>query len=76
MSFLLLHSVGLLSYDCCVTVFHFVSRYMTLSGFKDSVLQLVQFVDHLAAVGLQLESCHSLLLNFILDFYETVTQAH
>uniref|UniRef100_A0A8C4EG85 Centromere protein I n=1 Tax=Dicentrarchus labrax TaxID=13489 RepID=A0A8C4EG85_DICLA len=45
---------------------------MTLSGFKDSVMELVNFVGRLASVGLQLEGCHSLLLSFILDFYETV----
>lgn len=45
---------------------------MTLSGFKDSVMELIQFVGHLATVGLQLEGSHSLLLSFILDFYETV----
>ena len=45
---------------------------MTLSGFMDSVMELVRFVGRLATVGLQLEGCHSLLLSFILDFYETV----
>uniref|UniRef100_A0A3B5ME02 Centromere protein I n=1 Tax=Xiphophorus couchianus TaxID=32473 RepID=A0A3B5ME02_9TELE len=45
---------------------------ITLSGFKDSVMELVHFVGRLASVGLQLEGCHSLLLSFILDFYETV----
>lgn len=47
---------------------------MTLSGFKDSVMELIQFVGHLASVGLQLEGSHSLLLSFILDFYETVNK--
>lgn len=47
---------------------------MTLSGFKDSVMELVHFVGRLASVGLQLEGCHSLLLSFILDFYETVKE--
>uniref|UniRef100_A0A671W7G2 Centromere protein I n=1 Tax=Sparus aurata TaxID=8175 RepID=A0A671W7G2_SPAAU len=47
-------------------------RNMTLSGFKDSVMDLVHFVGQLASVGLQLEGCHSLLLSFTLDFYETV----
>lgn len=45
---------------------------MTLSGFKDSVMELIQFVAHLASLGLQLEGSHALLLSFILDFYETV----
>uniref|UniRef100_A0A667ZMX0 Centromere protein I n=1 Tax=Myripristis murdjan TaxID=586833 RepID=A0A667ZMX0_9TELE len=45
---------------------------MTLSGFKDSLMELVHFVGRLASVGLQIEGCHSLLLSFILDFYETV----
>lgn len=47
---------------------------MTLSGFKDSVMELIHFVGHLASVGLQLEGSHSLLLSFILDFYETVNK--
>uniref|UniRef100_A0A6Q2ZJT6 Centromere protein I n=1 Tax=Esox lucius TaxID=8010 RepID=A0A6Q2ZJT6_ESOLU len=45
---------------------------MTLSGFMDSVMELVLFVGRLATVGLQLEGCSSLLLSFVLDFYETV----
>ncbi|XP_051902467.1 centromere protein I [Hippocampus zosterae] len=66
------HSVYALEDDVDISISSHTSISMTLSDFKDSVLQLVQFVDHLATVGLQLESCHSLLLNFILDFYETV----
>lgn len=49
-------------------------RNMTLSGFKDSVMELIQFVGHLASLGLQLEGSHALLLSFILDFYETVNK--
>lgn len=49
-------------------------RNMTLSGFKDSVMELVHFVGRLATISLQLEGCHSLLFNFILDFYETVNE--
>lgn len=48
-------------------------RNMTLSGFKDSVIELIHFVGRLASVGLQLEGCNALLLSFVLDFYETVT---
>lgn len=48
---------------------------MTLSGFKDSVIELIHFVGRLASVGLQLEGCHTLLLSFVLDFYETVPEA-
>lgn len=48
-------------------------RNMTLSGFKDSVIELIHFVGRLASVGLQLEGCNALLLSFALDFYETVT---
>lgn len=47
---------------------------MTLCGFNDSVMELVHFVGRLATVALQLEGCQSLLLNFILDFYETVSE--
>lgn len=52
--------------------FALCSRNMTLSGFKDSVMELIHFVGRLASVGLQLEGCHCLLLSFVLDFYETV----
>ncbi|XP_026187065.1 centromere protein I [Mastacembelus armatus] len=45
---------------------------MTLTDFKDSLMELVHFVGRLASVGLQLEGYNSLLLSFILDFYETV----
>lgn len=51
-------------------------RNMTLSGFKDSVMELVLFVGRLASLGLQLEGCHSLLLSFVLDFYETVIKSN
>lgn len=37
-------------------------------------MELVHFVGRLASVGLQLEGCHSLLLSFILDFYQTVIE--
>lgn len=37
-------------------------------------MELIQFVGHLASVGLQLEGNHSVLLSFILDFYETVNK--
>lgn len=50
-------------------------RNMTLSGFKDSVIELIHFVGRLASVGLQLEGCNALLLSFVLDFYETVTDS-
>uniref|UniRef100_A0A8C8CVX9 Centromere protein I n=1 Tax=Oncorhynchus tshawytscha TaxID=74940 RepID=A0A8C8CVX9_ONCTS len=55
-----------------MTILQLLPRNMSLSGFMDSVVELVRFVGRLAAMGLQLEGCHSLLLSFILDFYETV----
>ncbi|KAM7417396.1 hypothetical protein PAMA_017178 [Pampus argenteus] len=66
------HSVYALEDDLDISLNSHTSINMTLSGFKDSVMELVHFVGRLAAVGLQLEGCHSLLLNFVLDFYETV----
>ncbi|XP_069550259.1 centromere protein I [Brachyistius frenatus] len=66
------HSVYALEDDLDISLNSHTSINMTLSGFKDSVLELVHFVGRLASVGLQLEGCHSLLLSFILDFYETV----
>uniref|UniRef100_A0A8C4EGD3 Centromere protein I n=1 Tax=Dicentrarchus labrax TaxID=13489 RepID=A0A8C4EGD3_DICLA len=66
------HSVYALEDDLDISLNSHTSINMTLSGFKDSVMELVNFVGRLASVGLQLEGCHSLLLSFILDFYETV----
>ncbi|KAM4621224.1 centromere protein I [Polymixia lowei] len=66
------HSVYALE-DCLdISLNSHTSINMTLSGFKDSVMELVHFVGRLASVGLQLEGSHSLLLGLILDFYETV----
>ncbi|XP_020501089.1 centromere protein I [Labrus bergylta] len=66
------HSVYALEDDLDISLNSHTSINMTLSGFKDSVMELVLFVGRIASVGLQLEGCHSLLLSFILDFYETV----
>ncbi|XP_041931054.1 centromere protein I [Alosa sapidissima] len=46
---------------------------LSLSGFLDSVLKLVQFVGRLTSAGLQLERGHTLLLHHALGFYETVS---
>eukprot|EP00063_Salmo_salar_P080391 XP_014055226.1 PREDICTED: centromere protein I-like isoform X2 [Salmo salar] len=66
------HSVYSLEDGLDISLNSHTPMNMTLSGFMDSVMELVRFVGRLATVGLQLEGCHSLLLNFILDFYETV----
>ncbi|XP_047440314.1 centromere protein I isoform X2 [Mugil cephalus] len=66
------HSVYALEDDLDISLNSHTSINMTLSGFKDSVMELVHFVGRLATVGLQLEGYHSLLLNFTLGFYETV----
>lgn len=66
------HSVYALEDDLDISLNSHTSINMTLSGFKDSVMELIHFVGRLASVGLQLEGCHSLLLSFVLDFYETV----
>lgn len=66
------HSVYALEDDLDISLNSHTSINMTLTGFKDSVMELIDFVGHLATVGLQLEDGHSLLLSFILDFYETV----
>ncbi|XP_073343202.1 centromere protein I [Pagrus major] len=66
------HSVYAMEDDLDISLKSYTSINMTLSGFKDSVMDLVHFVGQLASVGLQLEGCHSLLLSFTLDFYETV----
>ncbi|XP_074505544.1 centromere protein I [Sebastes fasciatus] len=66
------HSVYALEDDFDISINSHTSINMTLTGFKDSVMELVDFVGRLASVGLQLEGCHSLLLSFIMHFYETV----
>uniref|UniRef100_A0A8C8EMS9 Centromere protein I n=1 Tax=Oncorhynchus tshawytscha TaxID=74940 RepID=A0A8C8EMS9_ONCTS len=66
------HSVYALEDGLDISLNRHTPMNMTLSGFMDSVMELVRFVGRLATVGLQLEGCHSLLLSFILDFYETV----
>uniref|UniRef100_A0A667ZMW5 Centromere protein I n=1 Tax=Myripristis murdjan TaxID=586833 RepID=A0A667ZMW5_9TELE len=66
------HSVYALEDGLDISLNSHTSINMTLSGFKDSLMELVHFVGRLASVGLQIEGCHSLLLSFILDFYETV----
>ncbi|XP_059106383.1 centromere protein I [Peromyscus eremicus] len=44
----------------------------TLGGAMDSVSQLIDYVGWLAMVAVRLESNNTLLLHFILDFYEKV----
>ncbi|KAL6117463.1 cenpi [Pungitius sinensis] len=66
------HSVYALEDDLDISLNSHTSINMTLSGFKDSVMELVDFVGRLASLSLRLEGCHSLLLSFVLDFYETV----
>ncbi|CAI5652573.1 unnamed protein product [Oreochromis niloticus] len=66
------HSIYALEDDLDISLNSHTSINMTLSGFKDSVMELIHFVGRLASVGLQLEGCHCLLLSFVLDFYETV----
>lgn len=66
------HSVYALEDNLDISINSQTSINITLSGFRASVMELVHFVGHLATVGLQLEGCHSLLLSFVLDFYETV----
>ncbi|XP_053735353.1 centromere protein I isoform X2 [Synchiropus splendidus] len=67
------HSVYALEDNLDISVSGHTSINFTLSGFKDSVMELVHFVGRLATVGLQLEGGRTLLLHFILDFYETVS---
>ncbi|CAB1325350.1 unnamed protein product [Coregonus sp. 'balchen'] len=66
------HSVYALEDGLDISLHSHTPMNMTLSGFMDSVMELVRFVGRLATVGLQLEGCHSLFLSFVLDFYETV----
>ncbi|XP_061212712.1 centromere protein I isoform X2 [Neopsephotus bourkii] len=43
----------------------------TFSGLLDTVAELIHFVAMISTVALRLESNHTFLLYFILDFYET-----
>lgn len=47
-------------------------RETTLGGSMDSVAQLIDYVGWLSMVAVRLESNSTLLLHFILDFYEKV----
>ncbi|XP_062332976.1 centromere protein I [Osmerus eperlanus] len=66
------HSVYALEDGLDISLNSHTPMSMTLSGFMDSVMELVCFVGRLASAGLQLEGCHSLLLSYVLDFYQTV----
>ncbi|KAL0974121.1 hypothetical protein UPYG_G00215920 [Umbra pygmaea] len=66
------HSVYALKDGLDISLNSHTPMNMSLSGLMDSIMELVHFVGRLATVGLQLEGCHSLLLSFTLDFYETV----
>lgn len=72
LKWLIWHSVYALEDDLDISLNSHTSINMTLSGFKDSVMELVNFAGRLSSVGLQLEGCHALFLSFVLDFYETV----
>ncbi|KAG8003916.1 Centromere protein I, partial [Nibea albiflora] len=63
------HSVYALEDDLDISLNSHTSVNMTLSGFKDSVMELVDFVGRLSSVGLQLEGCHSLFLSFVCDMF-------
>lgn len=47
-------------------------RETTLGGSMDSVVQLIDYVGWLSVIAIRLESNSTLLLHFILDFYEKV----
>lgn len=66
------HSVYALEDGLDISLNSHTSINMSLSGFTDSVMELVKFVGRLASLGLRVEGCHSLLLSFVLDFYDTV----
>lgn len=48
------------------------SSNTTISGLVNVVAELIHFVGMISTVALRLESNHTFLLYFILDFYETV----
>ncbi|XP_062496379.1 centromere protein I isoform X1 [Pezoporus occidentalis] len=48
----------------------------TFSGLVNAVAELIHFVGMISTVALRLESNHTFLLYFILDFYETVCDVY
>ncbi|XP_056625712.1 centromere protein I [Triplophysa dalaica] len=66
------HSVSVVKGGLDISLNSNSTMAMSLSGFMDSVMELVRFVGLLASEGLRLENCHVLLLNQTLAFYETV----
>ncbi|XP_008324667.1 centromere protein I [Cynoglossus semilaevis] len=75
-SWLIWHMVNVREDELDITLSSHSTINMSLSGFMDSVLELIQFVGHISSVGLQFESSSTLLLRFILDFYETVCDTY
>ncbi|XP_041052187.1 centromere protein I [Carcharodon carcharias] len=49
---------------------------VSLSGLVNSVSELVEFTARISMVALQMEAYNSLLLHFILNFYETVSDMY
>ncbi|XP_033876023.3 centromere protein I [Acipenser ruthenus] len=49
---------------------------MTLSELVNSVIELVQFTGRISTIGLHLEGYNTLLLHFVLSFYETVSDMY
>uniref|UniRef100_UPI00398F3A56 centromere protein I isoform X2 n=1 Tax=Pristiophorus japonicus TaxID=55135 RepID=UPI00398F3A56 len=49
---------------------------VTLSGLVNSISELVEFCARISIVALQMEAYNSLLLHFILNFYETVSDIY
>uniref|UniRef100_W5NDY1 Centromere protein I n=1 Tax=Lepisosteus oculatus TaxID=7918 RepID=W5NDY1_LEPOC len=45
---------------------------MSLSGIMSSVVELVEFVGRISTIALHMEGYNTLLLHFVLNFYETV----
>ncbi|XP_055499660.1 centromere protein I isoform X1 [Leucoraja erinacea] len=48
----------------------------SLSGFMNSVFELVEFCARMFTMALQMEAYNSLLIHFILNFYETVSDMY
>ncbi|XP_007889239.1 centromere protein I [Callorhinchus milii] len=49
---------------------------VTLAGLVNSISELVEFTARISTVALQVEAYNSLLLHFILNFYETVSDMY
>ncbi|GCB70125.1 hypothetical protein scyTo_0005609, partial [Scyliorhinus torazame] len=70
------HSVCVAEMDRDITNVLQSPQNVSLSGLVNSISELVEFTTRISMVALQMEAYNSLLLHFILNFYETVSDMY